>query len=118
MQPLQCVAGLMEERALGAAVGLGRWFVGVAVLLVICGDYQRRRQHWATTAHRLCQCVSGLFRAYHGALQGDLQPLQLAASECLHWGQQQGWPGGLWEWRFCRFVVISREEGSTFFLST
>ena len=39
-QPLHCVAGVVEP-ALGAAAGLGRWFVGVAVLLV-CGDFQRR----------------------------------------------------------------------------
>ena len=50
MQPLQCAVGVVEP-ALGAAAGLGRWFVGVAVLLV-CGDFQRRRQHSATTAHR------------------------------------------------------------------
>ena len=38
--------------ALGAAAGvLCRWFVGGAVLPV-CGDFQRRRQHSATTAHR------------------------------------------------------------------
>ena len=36
---------------LGAAAGLGRWFVGVEVLPVR-GGVQRRRQHSATTAHR------------------------------------------------------------------
>ena len=35
----------------GAAIGLGRWFLRVAVF-PICGDFQRRRQHRATTAHR------------------------------------------------------------------
>ena len=30
MKPLQCAAGAVEP-ALGAAAGLGRWFVGVAV---------------------------------------------------------------------------------------
>ena len=39
------------EPALGAAAGLGRWLVGVAVLPV-CGNLKRRRQHSATTAHR------------------------------------------------------------------
>ena len=39
------------EPVLGAAAGLGRWFVGGAVLPV-CGDYQRRRQHSTTTAYR------------------------------------------------------------------
>ena len=34
-----------------AVAGLSRWFVGVAVLPV-CGDFHRRRQHSATTAHR------------------------------------------------------------------
>ena len=50
MQPLQCAAGVVEP-GLGAAAGLGRLFVGVGVLLV-CEDFQRRRQHSATTAHR------------------------------------------------------------------
>ncbi len=37
---------------LGAAAGLGRWFLGVTVLPV-CGDFQRRRrQHSKTTAYR------------------------------------------------------------------
>ena len=50
IQPLQCEAGLVEH-ALGAAAGLGRWFVGDA-FLPICGDFQRRGQHLASTAHR------------------------------------------------------------------
>ena len=50
LQPLQCAA-VGVQPVLGAAVGLGTWFVGVAVLPV-CGDFQRRRQHSATTAHR------------------------------------------------------------------
>ena len=44
--------------ALGAASGLGRWFVEVAVLLVH-GDFQRRMQHSATAPHRalsVCGC--------------------------------------------------------------
>ena len=36
---------------LGAAAGLGRWFMGDAVFR-FCGDFQRRRQRSATTAHR------------------------------------------------------------------
>ena len=50
MEPLQYSAGVVEP-ALGAAAGLGRWFVGVAVLPV-CGDFQKRRQHMVTTANR------------------------------------------------------------------
>ena len=50
MQPLQFAAGVVEP-ALGAAAGLGGWFVGVAVLPV-CGDVQRRRQYSAIAAHR------------------------------------------------------------------
>ena len=51
MQILLRAAGAVGA-ALRAAAGLGScWFVGVAVLLV-CGDFQRRRQHWATTAHK------------------------------------------------------------------
>ena len=49
MQPFQCTVGGVLP-ALRAAAGLGRWFVGAAVLPV-CGDFQRRRQHAATTAH-------------------------------------------------------------------
>ena len=50
MQLLPCAAGVVGP-ALGAAAGLCRWFVGVAVLPV-CGDFQRRSQHLANTAHR------------------------------------------------------------------
>ena len=50
MQPLQYAAGVVGP-TLEAAAGLGRWFVGVAVLPV-CGDSQRKRQHSATTVHR------------------------------------------------------------------
>ena len=39
------------EPAPVAAAGLGRWLLGVAVLPV-CGAVLRRRQHYATTAHR------------------------------------------------------------------
>ena len=41
----------MVGPALGAAAGLGRWLVGVAVLPVY-GVFQGRRQHSAITAHR------------------------------------------------------------------
>ena len=41
----------LVELALGAAAGLGRWFMGRAVLLV-CRDFKSRRQHWANTVHR------------------------------------------------------------------
>ena len=51
MQLLNSAKGVVEP-ALGAVAGLGRWFVGTAVLLV-CGDFQRRRQHSAPTAHRV-----------------------------------------------------------------
>ena len=50
MQPLQCAAGVVGP-AWGAAARLGRWFVGLAAL-PFCGDFQRRRQRSATTAHR------------------------------------------------------------------
>ena len=57
VQPLQCAPGVVGP-ALGALAGLGRWFVGVAVLLV-GGAFQRRRQHSATTAHRALRvCVA------------------------------------------------------------
>ena len=41
----------MVRPELGAAAGLCRWFVGVAVLPV-SGAVQRRRQHSATIVHR------------------------------------------------------------------
>ena len=51
MQPLLCAADAVGP-ALGAAAELGRWwFVGVAVLPIL-GEFQRRRQHSATKAHR------------------------------------------------------------------
>ena len=50
IQPVQCAAGVLGP-ALGAAAGLGRWFVGGAVLLN-AGVSQMWRRHSATTAHR------------------------------------------------------------------
>ena len=51
MQPLQRASGVVKS-VLGAEAGLGSLFWGVAFLPVACGDFQRRRQHSATTAHR------------------------------------------------------------------
>ena len=48
---LCCVQQVWWGLHWGLKHGLGRWFVGGAVLPV-CGDFQRRRQHSATTAHR------------------------------------------------------------------
>ena len=45
-----CAAGVVGAALLGGLAGLGGWFVGLAVLLV-CGEFQRRRQHSATKAH-------------------------------------------------------------------
>ena len=50
IQYLQCAAGMVGP-VLGAAAGLGRWFVGV-VVLPVCGGIQRRRHHSATSARR------------------------------------------------------------------
>ena len=57
MQPLQCTVGVIEP-ALGAAARLGRWFVGVAVLLD-AGFFQLWRRRMATTAalRALSVCV-------------------------------------------------------------
>ena len=53
--------------------------MGVAVLS-LCADFQRRRQHSATTAHRaVCQCVKGQPWACQGAPLGQMQPLQCVA---------------------------------------
>ena len=56
---MQCAAGLVEPAALGPVAGLGRWFVVVAGLPV-CGDFQRRRQHSAITAHRALPVIGWL----------------------------------------------------------
>ncbi len=59
IQPLKKCAALVVKPAMGGpAAGPGRWFVGVAVLLV-GGASQRRRQHSATIVHRalpVCEC--------------------------------------------------------------
>ena len=52
----------MVEPALGTQAVLGRWVVRIAVLPV-GGDFQRRRQDSATTAHRalllpICEVAS------------------------------------------------------------
>ena len=52
MQQWQQYATGVVEPALGTTVGLGRWCVGVATVLPVCGDFQRKRQHSATSAHR------------------------------------------------------------------
>ena len=51
MQALQCAAGVVGP-GLGAAAGLGRWFVGGAVLLNAGVFFQMWRCRSATTAHR------------------------------------------------------------------
>ena len=50
MQLLQFAAGVVEP-ALETAAVLGRWLVGLTAL-ALHEDFQRRRQHSATTAHR------------------------------------------------------------------
>ena len=53
MQPLRCEAAGVVEPALRAAEGLGRWFVGIAVLQQVYRNFQRRRQHSTNPAHRV-----------------------------------------------------------------
>ena len=92
--------------ALGAAAGLGRWFVGVAVLPV-CGDFQRRRQHSATTAHRaLPVCEWPALGMVWGTAGSNAAPAVLSRSvwactgDCGRAGQVFcggcGFAGGLW----------------------
>ena len=50
VQPVNCAKGVVEP-ALGALAGLGRLFVGGAVLLNE-GVFQMFRRYLATTAHR------------------------------------------------------------------
>ena len=79
MQPLQYSAGVVEPAVVGtAAGGLGRWFVGVAVLPVL-GEFQRRRQHSATIAHRALLVWKWPVVGMLWALQGQMQPLQYSA---------------------------------------
>ena len=82
----------------------------------VCGDFQRRRQHSATTAHRAASvCVA----ANPGHTAGHCK---VKCSACsvqqvwwgLHWGLRKGrCAGGLWGLRFCRPVEISRGGRST-----
>ena len=76
MQPLQCGAGVMEP-ALGAAAGLGRWFVGGA-FLPVCGDFQRRTKQSPTTVPRGLSVREWPALGLPGALQGQMQLLQCA----------------------------------------
>ena len=68
------------ESALGAAAAglLGRWSVEVAVLW-ISGVLQMRRQCLATTVHRPQSVCVWPDLVCHGALQGQMQPLQCIA---------------------------------------
>ena len=51
MQPLQFAAGV-EEPALGAAPGLGRWTVEVVAVVLVSGVFQEMACLSATTVHR------------------------------------------------------------------
>ena len=77
MQPLLCAAGVAGP-ALGAAAGLGKWFVGVAVYR--CVEFARGGGS-TQQPQRIepCQCVGGQPRVRHKALQGQMQPLLCAA---------------------------------------
>ena len=100
---------------MGAAARLGRWFVGVAVLLMVCGDAQRRRHHSVTATHRAlpvcewpalgmpwCTARSNAASAVRSRCGGA------CAGGCRRAGQVVC--GGF---QFCRFVEISRGGGST-----
>ena len=52
MQPMQCAAGVVKHALEKTAAGLGRWFVGGAVVLLNAGVLQMWRRRPATTAHR------------------------------------------------------------------
>ena len=80
MQSLVCAAGV-DEPALGAAAGLGRWFVGDGFCRFVeisrGGGGSTTRQPQCTEP---CQCVSGQPCAYHVDLQGQMQPLKCLAA--------------------------------------
>ncbi len=82
------------ERALGAAAGLGRWLMFVAVLFN-AGVFQMWRRHSATTAHRalpLCKwSVLGMpwdtvrSNAASAVCAGVVKPALGAAAELGRW---------------------------------
>jgi len=77
MQHLQCSAGVVEP-VLGAAAGLGRWFVGVAVL-PDSGVFQWWGTCSATTEHIfLCLCARPALGMPWGT-QGHIHPPQYSA---------------------------------------
>ena len=93
MQPLHCSAGVAEP-ALGAAAGLGRWVVGVAVLWrfpeeeAALGNHSAQSPAYASVAspeHTMgcCKVKHSLYSVQHVWLG-------------LRWGLRQGWAGGLW----------------------
>ena len=101
----------MEPVLGGAEAGLGMWFVGVAVLPV-CGDFQMRRQHSATIAHRALPACRWLALGMPWGTARSNTASEVCSRRggaSLHWGLWLGWAGGLWWWlRFYRFVEILR----------
>ena len=70
----------MVEPALGAVAGLGRWFVGAAVLLKNAGVLQMRRRRSVTRAQRaLAVCEWPALGMPWTTAKSDFQYLQCAA---------------------------------------
>ena len=105
MQPLQCAAAMVEPAPLGiAAEGLagGLWGVWFCRSVQISGGGGSTRQPQRTEP---CQCVNGQPRAYHGALQGQMQPLMCEVGMEGHafWAAAGpgGWFSGVAFWPVC-----------------
>ena len=103
MKPLECAAGL-DEPALGAAAGLGRWFEGVAVFLN-AGVFQMYSRRSATTAHRaLPVCEWPALGMQWGTARSDAATAVCSSSEASSSGRAEqvvcGGSGFGGEWRF------------------
>ena len=114
MQPLQCAAGVAGP-VLGAAAGLGRWFVVVAVFFAGVWRFPEEEAALGNPQRtKPCQCVGSQPWACRGALQGQIQPLLCAAGLVgPAQGLRPGQAGGLWGVRFCWFVELSSRGGGS-----
>ncbi len=106
MQHLECAGGV-EETALGAAAGLGRWVVGVANLqkarvFLRCGAVA-----WQPQRTEPCHCVS--YRPGHVLGHWKVKCSLCSAQQVwwsLYWVLRQASAGGLGGLRFCQILVL------------
>ena len=74
----------MVGPALGAAAGPGGWFVGRPAVLLVCWEFQRRRQHLATTTAHIALPVFG--QPALGMLWATARSDSASAVWSRHWG--------------------------------